>query len=148
MSLHEPEMIESPKKRAFTLAETIGALVVLSIAMPPMLWAMRDAQVKQVNTVMASHAMWLAREKLDDIAADRHSLSRGYKYLNTRNYPAELPIANDPAYTRTVSFNETRADLVKPGKGFMTASVTVAWTDATDEDRSVRVRTVLTDYKP
>ena len=65
----------SARRRGFTLIETIAAIVILAIALPPMLFAIRDAHVQRVNPVLVSQARWLATEKLEDILADRHSAS-------------------------------------------------------------------------
>ena len=133
-------------RRAFTLVEAISALTVLTIALPPMLWSIRDAHIRRVNPMMASKARWLAAEKLEDIIADRHSATRGYSYLVGGNYPAESPVTGFQGFTRNVSFNETDVDLTSPGSGYMRATVTVTWTDATSVSRSLSLSTVVTEY--
>lgn len=130
----------------FTLIETIAAIVILTIAIPPMLWSIRQAQVQRVNPVQVSKARWLATERLEDIIADRHSTTRGYGYLITGNYPSEVPIAGFASFSRSVSINETAADLVTAGTGYKKATVTVNWTDATSTLRSLQLSTVITDY--
>jgi len=128
------------------LIEAIACIVMLSVAIPPMLWSVRQAHIQRVNPVMASKARWLAMEKLEDVIADRHSSTRGYDYLVTGNYASESNIPKFAGFTRTVSFNETAADLSSPGTGYMTVNVTVSWTDATATARSLAVSTVLTEY--
>lgn len=130
----------------FTLIETIAAIVILTIAIPPMLWAVRQAQVQRVNPMMVSKARWLATEKLEDIIADRHSTTRGYAYLVSANYPNENPVTGYANFTRTVTFNETTADLSTAGTGYMRATVAVGWTDTTGTARSLSLATILTDY--
>ncbi len=132
----------------FTLAEAITAIVILSIAVPSMLWGVRQAHAHRSNRVLASRAHWLAVEKLEDVMADRHSNTRGYGYLNAVNYPAETSIPGYPAYTRTVALNETLADLSTPGPGYMKVTVTVSYTDATGVPRSLPLSTELTNYTP
>lgn len=134
------------RPRGFTLIETIAAILVLSIAVPPLLWSIRQAHIQRVNPMLASKARWLATEKLEDIVADRHSTTRGYGYLVAGNYPAESPVAGYTGFTRTVSFVQTNADLVTAGSGYMKATVTVSWTDATSTARSLSIATVVTDY--
>jgi prepilin-type N-terminal cleavage/methylation domain-containing protein len=132
--------------RAFTLIESIAAIVILAIAIPPMLWSIKQAHVQRVNPMMASKARWLATEKLEDIIADRHSTTRGYAFVAGGNYPTENPVAGSPGFRRSVSINETGADLTTPGLGYKRATVTVTWTDATGASRSLSVATVVTDY--
>ena len=133
-------------RRGFTLIEAVSAIVILTIALPPMLWAIRDSHARRVNPMMSSKARWLASEKLEDIIADRHSTTRGYAYLNAGNYAAENPVFGFPGFTRTVSFSETVADLATPGAGYMRATATVGWTDATGVSRSLSLSSVITEY--
>lgn len=134
------------RQRAFTLIEAIISIVVLSISVPPMFWAIRQAHINRVNPEMISRARWLATEKIETIIADRHSSTRGYTYLVTGNYPAESSITGFPGFTRSVSFTETTVNLSTAGTGYMKVTVTVGWTDATATARSLPISTVLTDY--
>jgi len=134
--------------KAFTLVETIGMIVVMAVALPPTLFSLREASVDRVAPVLASRARWLATSKLEDIIADRHSTTRGYDYLISNNYPAESSITGYPGFTRTVSFTETEIDLVTPGTGVMTVTVTVSWNDPKKGSRSLSVSTILTEYSP
>lgn len=134
------------RRRGFTLIEAISTIVILSIALPPMLWAIRDSHVRRVNPMMSSKARWLAAEKLEDIVADRHSTTRGYAWLIAGNFPAENPVSGFTGFSRTVSFAETGADLVTAGTGYKRATVTVSWTDATATSRSLALSTIITEY--
>jgi hypothetical protein len=126
--------------------ETIAAVVILAIGIPPMLWAIGDAHIQRVNPLLASRARWLATAKLEDVIADRHSGTRGYAYLVPSNYPAETPVAGEPAFSRVVSLTETGPDLITPGTGYTTVEIAVTWTDATATVRTLTVSTVLTEY--
>lgn len=131
---------------AFTLIEAIIAMVLLSIAVPPMLWAIHDAHRQRVNPVLASRARWLATEQLEDILADRHSTTRGYEYLTGSNYPEQSPVPGHPGFDRRVVFTETEADLTTPGEGYMNVTVEITWTDSMQQPRTLSVSTVLTEY--
>ena len=133
-------------QRGFTLVETVAAVIILAIAIPPMLWSIRQTQISRVNPMMVSKARWLATEKLEDIVADRHSSARGYGYVSGGNYPAENPVTGYAGFTRTVSITETAADLVTVGTGYKKVTVTVTWTDATGTSRSMPLSTIVTDY--
>jgi prepilin-type N-terminal cleavage/methylation domain-containing protein len=143
-------MIPSPSRhrprRAFTLTESIVALVILGISVPPMLWAIRQQHRDRVSPVMASRARWLATEKLEDIIADRHSTTRGYTYLASANYPAESPVTGYTGFGRTVTFTETGADLSTAGTGYKRATVTVTWNDPAGVPRTLSIAAILTDY--
>ncbi len=135
-------------KRGFSLIETIVAIVIMSIAIPAMLWTVREAHIDRVNPTLASTARWLAIEKLEDVIADRHSTTRGYTYLIPGNYAAENPVAGFAGFSRTVSLNETLADLVTAGAGYMNVTVQLSWTDGEAQAQTLDISTVLTDYTP
>lgn len=132
----------------FTLIETIAAIVILSVAMPALLWTVNEAHVQRVNPVLISKARWLAVERLEDIIADRNSTTRGYDHLVIGNYPTENQVADFEQFSRSVALQETEADLATPGNGYMTATVNVSWTDAGAATRSLSISTVLTEYAP
>ena len=126
--------------------ESIAALVILSVAVPPMLFSLRAAQYNRVNPTMSLKARWLATEKLEDIIADRHSTTRGYTYVVAGNYVTENPVSGYTGFTRSVAISETAADLVTAGTGYKRVTVTVSWIDATGTSRSLVIATIVTDY--
>ncbi len=134
--------------RAFTLIETIAAIVIIAVAVPPMLWAIQETHISRANPVLASRARWLAVSKLEDAIADRHSLTRGYPWLVTGNYPDEGTISGYPGFSRKVVLTETEADLVTPGSGYMIVDVEVTWTDAAQILQTLSISTVLTRFTP
>lgn len=141
-------------RRAFTLMETVAAIIVLSVAVPSMLWSLREAHIQRVNPVMASTARWLAVEKLEDVIADRHAGARGWSYLIPGNYSDETPVLPDPGpftgFNRTVTLTEYQSNLstADTDGGYMVVDVAVTWTDATNTSRTQTVSTVLTEYTP
>ena len=147
MLLHrKPE--RSRRRRGFTLTETIAAIVVLGVGIPPLLWTVREAHMHRANPRLYSTARWLASAKLEDVIADRHSSTRGYAYLDSANYADETPVAGFTGFDRTVTFTETEADLATPGTGYMTVDVAVSFTDAEGASRTLTISTVLTEYAP
>lgn len=132
----------------FTLIEALIAIVVLSVAIPPMVLALRDATGRRADAILATRAQWLASEKLEDVLADRHSATRGYAYVASGNYGAEAAVSGFANFARSVAVSETAADLVTSGTGFKRVTVTVTWRDSLGRDQSVALATVLTDYTP
>lgn len=114
-----------------------------------MLWGMREAGRKRSDPILASRARWLAKEKLEDIIADRHSSSRGYAYVVNANYAAEASVSGFTNFARSVAITEGNATLVAgSGTGFKTATVTVTYRDGANVLRTLSVATVVTDYSP
>ena len=142
----------TPTPRAgFTLIETIAAIIILAVAVPPMLWAVTESQRQRMNPMMASKARWLAVERIEDVIADRHSsAAKGYNWVvNLNDYVVENPgdIAGYPGFRREVALLETEADLVTPATaGYLTVTVTVGWVDAKGDNKTLDILTVLTDY--
>lgn len=134
-------------RRAFTLIEGIIAIVILSLAVPPMLWTVRAAQGVRTEPLQASRARWLASEKLEDIIADSASPTRGYTFVAAANYPAERAVPGFTTFSRSVVINETGIDLVSPGVGCKTATVTVTWRSPRGT-RSLALATVITNPNP
>ncbi len=135
-------------RRGFTLVETIAALVLLAMAVPPMMFSLRQATVDRVDPIRFSQARWLATERLEDIIADRHSTTRGYEYLSELHYPIEPAVASNLAFARRVRIVETGPDLRTHGTGYKTATVTLTWTDSNGHAQSLEVATVLTELQP
>ena len=135
-------------RRGFTIIEAIAAVVIIGVAIPPMLWGIKQAHGHRSAQILASRARWLAVEKLEDILADRHSTSRGYAYLTAANYPAEGQVSGFENFSRAVAFQETEADLATAGTGYMTVTCTIGFKDATGQTRSLALATIVTDYTP
>ncbi len=141
-------MNRTPAQRgAFTLIEGIIAIVILSLAVPPMLWAVRAAQGVRAEPLQASRARWLAAEKLEDIIADSASPTRGYTYIAPANYPSERTVPGFSTFARSVSISETGFDLVSPGVGCKTATVTITWSSPRGQ-KTLSLATVLTSPNP
>jgi type II secretory pathway pseudopilin PulG len=134
-------------RRAFSLLEGIAAIVILAVALPTMMWAIRDSVRRRADPIFFSRARWLAVEKLEDIIADANSTSRGYSYVVNANYAAETPVAGFTGVNRSVSVSETAPNYVA-GTGWKTATVTVTYTDGQGTSRSIQLATVVTSYTP
>lgn len=133
-------------RRGFSLIEAVVVLVVLAVAVPASMIAIRDASVRRSGAALAARARCLAVEKIEDVIADRHSTTRGWSYLVNSNYPAESAISGFAGFSRSVSVAETGAGLSGSGTGYKTVTVTIAWTDPRRGATSMNLVTVLTDY--
>lgn len=133
-------------RRALTLLEVVCAVVIIGIAAPALLTAVRDATVRRASVQQQVVARWLACEKLEDITADRHSATRGWSYIAAGNYPAETTVTGFAGFSRTTAIVETGVDLTTAGTGYRKVTVTVTYPDARDGTKAITLATVLTDY--
>lgn len=127
--------------RGFTLIETIAAVVILAVAIPPMIWAVTRAHEQRVTPVRLSTARWLAAERMEQIIADRHG-DAGFANLV---YLEETAVAEFPEYSRSVSISEHGPDLAGPGSGYKLVTVTVTFDDR-GTSQAFALRTVLTEH--
>lgn len=107
----------------FTLPEVVLILVIAAVAVLPLGMLFANTSIRSGEARSATVMAQLAEAKMEEIAADKSSPSRGFSYLIAGNYPAENPVAAFPGYSRTVSF---APDSLFDGVTFRTVSVTVA----------------------
>ncbi|MFT3687208.1 MAG: type II secretion system protein [Phycisphaerales bacterium] len=136
----------SRSRCAFSMLEVVATVVLIGIAAPALLVAVRDATTRRASVQQQVIARWLACEKLEDITADRHSTTRGWTYITTANYPAETTITSFPGYSRSVAITETSNDLSTAGTGYRKVTVSVTYPDAHQGSKTVTLATVFTDY--
>lgn len=140
-------MSRAPRPRpGFSLIEAIIAIVILSVAVPAMFWAVRDAAGRRADPVMLNRARWLAAEKIEDVLADRANSDRGYGYVQSSNYAAEASVAGFPGFARSVIVQERGADLVSAGTGYKVVTVRVFYPGARGAARQFELAAVVTDY--
>lgn len=111
-------------ERGFTLPEVVLVLVIAAVAVLPLGMLFANSSIRSGEAHNATVMAELAQAKMEEIAADKNSPSRGFSYLVGSNYPAESPVAAFPGYSRSVAF---APDSVYDGVTFRTVSVTVAF---------------------
>lgn len=139
---------KTTSRPGFTLIDAIAAIVIVSVAVPSLTWAIRDAQRARTSPVMLTRAHWLASERLDEVVADRHSPTSGYSYITTGNYPTQSPVPGFPGFVRTTSITETGPTLSGAGSGYKIVTVSVSCSLAGGPAAAIQLSTVLTDYTP
>jgi prepilin-type N-terminal cleavage/methylation domain-containing protein len=107
----------------FTLIEVVLVIVIAAIAVLPLSMLFANSSIRSSDARNATVATELAQAKMEEIAADKNSPTRGFAYLVAANYPAESPVAVFAGYNRSVAF---APDSIYDGVTFRAASVTVA----------------------
>ena len=110
------------RSAGFTLPEVILILVVAGVSLLPLSMLFANTSIRSGDARNASVAAQLAEAKMEEIAADKNSPSRGFAYLHVDNYPSEDPVPGFPGYGRSVAVSP---DSVYDGVTFRTVSVTV-----------------------
>jgi prepilin-type N-terminal cleavage/methylation domain-containing protein len=126
-------------ERGFTLPEVVLVLVIAAVAVLPLGMLFANSSIRSGEAHNATVMAELAQAKMEEIAADKNSPSRGFTYLVAANYPTESPVTAFPGYTRSVAF---APDSLYDGVTFRTVSVTVAFASVP----SVTLTTWFTNY--
>jgi len=106
----------------FTLIEVVLILVIAAVAVLPLGMLFANTSIRSGDARNAMVAAELAQTKMEELAADKNSPSRGFSYLVAAHYPPEAPVTAFPNYARSVSF---APDSVFDGVTFRTVNVTV-----------------------
>lgn len=106
----------------FTLVEVVLILVIAAVAVLPLGMLFANTSIRSGDARNAMVAAELAQAKMEELAADKSSPTRGFPYLVAAHYPPETPVTAFPGYSRSVSF---APDSIFDGVTFRTVSVTV-----------------------
>ena len=128
-----------PANAGFTLPEVVLILVIAAIAVLPLGMLFANSSIRSSEAHNATVMAELAQSKMEEIAADKNSPSRGFTYLVAGNYPAESPVTGFTGYGRSVFF---APDSVYDGVTFRTVSVTVTYASVSP----VTMTTWFTNY--
>jgi prepilin-type N-terminal cleavage/methylation domain-containing protein len=107
----------------FTLIEVVLVVAISAIAILPLSMLFANTSIRSGDARIATVAAQLAQTKMEEIAADENSPTRGFDFLVAGNYPPEDPVRAFPGYRRTVAF---APDSTYDGVRFRTVSVTVS----------------------
>jgi Tfp pilus assembly protein PilV len=132
-------VIARRQEAGFTLPEVVLILVIAAIAVLPLGMLFANSSIRSSEAHNATVMAQLAQAKMEEIAADKNSPSRGFTYLVAGNYPAESPVPGFIGYARTVAF---APDSVYDSVTFRTVSVTVTYASVP----AVTMTTWFTNY--
>ena len=110
------------RQSGFTLLEVALILVVAGVAVLPLGMMFANSSIRSGEARNATVAAQLAQAKMEEIAADEGSPTRGFAYLVAENYAPEDPVAAFPGFRRQVSI---APDSTYDGVRFRTVRVTV-----------------------
>ncbi len=141
-------MTRRARKRGVTIIEVVMAIVILSIALPPMIVAFAEAAMQSIQPADMTVASFLAIERMEEVIARRFRDSEGYADLTVptvAEFPDEDPVSGYPRIRRTVrvayvgsALNPADAD-----EGYKKVVVTVAW-----GAESLAIERVFADFQP
>lgn len=123
----------------FTLPEVVLILVIAAVAILPLGMLFANTSIRSSDARHATVMAQLAQAKMEEIAADKSSPSRGFSYLAAANYPSEDPVPAFSGYSRSVS---VAPDSLYDGVTFRAVSVTVSFASV----KPVTVTTWFTNY--
>ena len=99
------------------------AIVILSIALPPMVASFADASRQSIRPSNATVASFLAIDRMEEVVARRYQGTDGYTALSVpsmASFPNESAVSGFPLFGRTTVVEYVAIDY---GTGVITASV-------------------------
>lgn len=156
------------RRNAFTLIESIIALVILAAMIPTSALMLADSARRRVDAAHANRASWLASGVIEQILADVNSpsaslgmsaLANASTYLNTPStgLVARLETVTSLYADRGLSYAVTIGGLVSDSGSatgdsaqdvYRLVTVTVSWTDTSGTARSLALSSLVCDLTP
>lgn len=127
------------------MIDAIAALVILSVALPPLVGSFAEGARQSIRPMQTSIASFLATERMEQIIALRHTAG-GYSLVTTDNFPDESPVSGFAAFNRTATITEVAASnlsTAESGSGLKKVTVNVTWDGGA---RKVSVSRLFADY--
>ncbi|MFI5304473.1 MAG: prepilin-type N-terminal cleavage/methylation domain-containing protein [Nitrospiria bacterium] len=109
------------KSRGFTLIEILITVVLLAILTSGLMAMFTTYSQNNGNSPVLIQATELAKERMEQILADKYNTSKGFNYITNANYPAESPVAGFAGFNRSVNIF-----FVNPTGGNLNANAGVA----------------------
>ena len=89
--------------RGFTLIEVLITVILLSVLSSGLMAMFTTYSQNNGNSPVLIQATELAKERMEQILADKYKTSRGFNYITNANYPAENPVAGFAGFSRSVN---------------------------------------------
>ena len=133
------------KRRGITIIEVAAAIVILSIALPPLMQAFADASTQTIQPSLAAVGSFLAIDRMEEIVARRYRGTDGYAAIASANFPAETPVAGFGNFSRTVNISFVNNTLAPVGsdQGYKKVVVVVSWNGGTER---IAIEHVFADF--
>lgn len=141
-----------PRHRATTIIEVVMAIVILSIALPPLISSFVEASNQSILPVNSALASFLVTERMEEIIARRYrepdsnpAVKKGYDSVTTANYPNEPAVDGFLRFDRSVNVTFTDAFLNTVGSdvGYAIVRVTVTWNSGANQ---IVIERVFADF--
>lgn len=133
------------RRRSVTIIEIVMAIVILSVAIPPLMNAFAESAVQTVHPSMAAVAGFLATDRMEEIVARRYRATDGYSAVTTGNFAGEAPVSGFARFNRSVAISYVDAALQPVGsdQGYKLVRVTVSWNNGAD---AVSIDRIFADF--
>lgn len=127
------------RRRGVTIIEVVMALVILSVALPPMVASFADASRQSIRPSNSTVASFLAIDRMEAVVARRYQGTDGYDQLGSMA-GTETAVSGFPRFLRTTVVETVAVDY---GTGAITTSgsdvgykrvrVSVAWNGGAEQ---------------
>ena len=93
------------RTRGFSLIELVLVITLTSIAVGALVRVMGELAVQSQTAQVVSLASNLARERMEEVLADRYTFATGFDSFVEGDYPNEIPVADFETYERRVEID-------------------------------------------
>lgn len=137
-------------QKGVTLLEAVLTIAIISAGLIGVLYVFGSSTTSSLITDQTVIASNLAREKLEQVIADR--AVKGYAVTKSTNYSDGQLSGDYNEFTRNVTITEVNPDDddavddfldVQAGSGYARVTVTVDWNDG---NNSIKLETLIAEY--
>ncbi len=125
--------LAASRRAAVTIIELVMAIVIMSIALPPMMASFADSSRQSIRPSNATVASFLAIDKMEEIVARRYQGTDGYAQIDSIA-GTESSIPDFPLFSRTILIEKVSIDYATGAittslgeTGYKRARVSVGW---------------------
>jgi prepilin-type N-terminal cleavage/methylation domain-containing protein len=130
-------------RKGVTIIEVAMAIVILSIALPPMVASFADASRQSIRPSNSTVASFLAIDRMEEVVARRYQGTDGYIALTVpsmSSFPSETAVSGFPLFARstvveyvTITFTTGAIATSGSDKGYKRVRVTVTWNSGAEK---------------
>lgn len=131
-------------RHGYSLIELIIVIVILSIAIPMLVYMLGNLTVSSMNSEKRTQAVLLCQQKMEQIIADRWNPNIGFDNVIDARYPQEGQVAGFAEFSRSVQ----TVYVTRSGSGFVESATPTYYKKVTvrvfnEQSGEVKLETII-----